>query len=155
SSMYLLQHRVTFLRRDQTMFSSLHRKLGAVGTKVHGFEARRPRRSRPALESLEGRQLLSTIGAETQVNPPTSDVVFGSSTASSSNGSSVVAWVDNYHNSGDTDIWAQRYDATGAKVGSAIQVDYTTAKSWSPNVATDSQGNFVVTWVNKANDSDP
>src|SRR5262249_28458270 len=66
-----------------------------------------------------------------------------------------VVWVDNYYNTGDTDIWAQRYDATGAKVGSALQVDYTTAKSSNPNVAMDSQGDFVVTWVNRTNASDP
>jgi hypothetical protein len=47
-----VQHKCTFFRRDQTMFSSLHRKSGAVSTKVNGPAARRPRRSQPALESL-------------------------------------------------------------------------------------------------------
>jgi hypothetical protein len=136
------------------MFSALHRKLGTVSTGGNGPAARRPRRSRPALESLEGRQLLSTLGGETQVNPVTADKTYSSTTASSSNGSSVAVWVDDYYNTGDTDIWAQRYDATGAKVGSAIQVDYTTAKSSNPNVAMDSQGDFVVTWVNRTNASD-
>jgi hypothetical protein len=137
------------------MFSSLHRKSGAVRTNVNGPVARRPRRSQPALESLEGRQLLSTVGGETQVNPVTSDLVYESATASSSNGSSVVVWVDNYYNTGDTDIWAQLYNASGAKVGGALKVDYTTAISSNPSVAMDSQGDFVVTWVNRGSSSDP
>jgi hypothetical protein len=105
-------------------------------------------RRRPALEALEGRALLSFVGPETQVslNPRPTDN-FESDVASSSNGTSVAVWVNAYSAS-DHDIWAQRLDQNGQPTGAQIQVDFTTADSYDPRVAMDSQGRFAVTWQN-------
>ena len=67
--------------------------------------------------------------------------------ASSSNGTSVVVWV-NAHSASNHDIYAQRFDAQGRRVGPAIAVDASAADSYAPAVATDASGRFVVTWEN-------
>jgi len=72
---------------------------------------------------------------------------FGSANASSSNGTSVAVWVNAYSSS-DHDIWAQRFDKSGNATGAPIMVDYTSADSSEPSVATDATGRFVVTWIN-------
>ena len=70
-------------------------------------------RRRPALETLEGRALLSLLGSESRVslNPQATDNI-QSDNASSSNGTSVAVWVNEYSQS-DDDIWAQRFDRNG------------------------------------------
>jgi hypothetical protein len=123
---------------------------GRAGTraagKPAGSGARRARRRRPALETLEGRALLSFVGSIQRVsfNPQATDNS-DSDNASSANGTSVAVWV-NAFSATDHDIWAQRLDVAGHPVGSPIQVDFTTADSFHPRVAMDTQGRFVVTW---------
>jgi hypothetical protein len=68
-----------------------------------------------------------------------------SDNASSANGTSVAVWV-NAFSATDHDIWAQRFDAAGHLAGTSIMVDFSTADSYHPRVAMDSQGRFVVTW---------
>jgi hypothetical protein len=110
--------------------------------------ARRAQRRRPALETLEGRALLSFIGSIQRVsfNPEATDNT-DSDNASSANGTSVAVWVNAFAPT-DHDIWAQFFDGTGHPNGSPIAVDFTTADSFHPRVAMDSQGRFVVTWEN-------
>src|SRR5262245_791332 len=127
------------------MLSSIRQKLGIFAVMAPDARPRRPRRVRPALDALEGRQLLSFLGSETQVSPPASGSQLHSANASSANGTSVVVWVDNNFLT-DRNILAQRYDASGAKVGPVIQVDISNADSTDPAVAMDAKGNFVVTW---------
>jgi hypothetical protein len=112
--------------------------------------ARRARRSRPALEALEGRTLLSFGGSEHRIslNPQVSDN-FGSDNASSRTGASVAVWVNTF-SSTDHDIWAQRFDPTGQPAGAPIQVDFLgTDDSYAPHVSMDGSDRFVVTWENR------
>src|SRR5262245_11016283 len=89
--------------------------------------ARRPRRRRLAVESIEGRQLLSLLCTEFKVNaepvPPVAQ--FESDTASSSNGVSVVVWTETFSDLNasrlDHDIFAQLYSSSGQKLGGQIQ----------------------------------
>jgi len=61
-------------------------------------------------------------------------------------GRSVMVWADGL--STDVNILAQRYDATGAALGSPVLVNTTTAGNQSaPSVAMDAAGNFVVAWT--------
>ncbi len=108
--------------------------------------ARRARRRRPAVEALEGRALLSFVGSIQRVsfNLQATDNT-DSDNASSANGTSVAVWV-NAFSATDHDIWAQRFDVAGHPAGFPIPVDFTTAESFDPRVAMDSQGRFVVTW---------
>jgi hypothetical protein len=124
-----------------------HRKVTSAAGQAAGPGARRARRSRPALESLEGRTLLSFYGSEhlISLNPQVSDN-FESDNASSRNGTSVAVWVNTFSGT-DHDIWAQRFDQTGRATGAPIQVDFLgTDDSYAPHVAMDGSDRFVVTW---------
>lgn len=98
------------------------------------------------LERLERRALLS-LGPEfsSTVNTTTRNAQFDSANASSANGSSVVVWVDTFH-SNDGDIRAQRFNASGGKVGPEILVSGSSLDETQPTVAMDNLGNFVVAW---------
>src|SRR5205814_2309599 len=73
--------------------------------------ARRPRRQRPLIEALEGRQLLSLAGQDFLVNATTRNSQFFSDTASSANGRSVAVWGDQSRTDQvDNDIRAQIYN---------------------------------------------
>lgn len=116
------------------------------------FTARSDRRTlrtktRPRLESLEGRQLMSLASEfSATVNTTTRNAQFGSANASSTNGSSVVVWTDTF-SATDHDIRAQRYNAAGQKTGSEIVVSFSGLDEGSPTVAMDAGGNFVVSWM--------
>ena len=108
----------------------------------------RSRKSRPVLETLEGRQLLS-LGGESLVNTTIRNAQFDSDNASAANGTSVVVWTDSF-SSTDRDIRAQRYNSLGGKLGSEIVVSASTADEGSPSVAMNDRGDFVVTWTQAA-----
>ncbi len=61
-------------------------------------------------------------------------------------GNFVITWEDS--RSGNYDIYAQRYDSSGSPLGSNFKVndDTGTAWQWSPAIAMDGSGNFVITW---------
>jgi hypothetical protein len=130
------------------MLNSISRKKGGAATsKGAGFRARCPRRVRPALDVLEGRMVLSFVGSESLVNPPDPGVQFDAVGASSANGTSVAVWVSQF-SATDHDIYAQRYDTTGAKVGPVIPIETSGTDAIAPTVAMDANGNFVVAWEN-------
>jgi hypothetical protein len=109
----------------------------------------RDRRRRPALEVLEGRQLMS-VGPEAfgTVNTTTRNNQEHSANATSANGSSVVAWVDTFSNGVnspfDLDIRAQRYNSSGVKTGPEIVVAFTSLIDFAPWVPITYSGQFVV-----------
>jgi hypothetical protein len=131
------------------MLSSLRRKFGTVAAKVPGSPARRPRRHRPSLESLEGRQLLS-LGAEFRANVSTVHNQFESDNASAANGLAVAVWVDEF-SSTDRDIHAQMFNANGTLRGPEIIVENSPLDARAPSVAMDSGGDFVITWQQTLN----
>ncbi len=105
---------------------------------------RRRNRSRPGLETLEGRQLMS-LGGEFTVNTSIPSAQFDAANASSANGSSVVVWTNTLVKGHD--IRAQLFNAAGNKVGSEIFVSGSGADVATPSVAMDSHGDFVVAWT--------
>jgi hypothetical protein len=58
-------------------------------------------------------------------------------------GEFVVAWTGN---EGQPQIWAQRYSSAGAALGGAFRVDTDADSAYSPRVAHDSAGRFIVVW---------
>ena len=104
----------------------------------------RTRRRRPALEALEGRQLMS-VGAEMigTVNTTTRNAQFASDTATNFSGQTVVVWTDTFSVI-DHDIRAQRYDSSGGKVGSEIVISGSSLDESHPKVAIDGGGQFEV-----------
>ena len=111
-------------------------------------------KTRPRLESLEDRQLMS-LGAEftAPVNTTTRNAQFSSVNASSPNGSSVIVWTDSF-SSTDNDIRAQRFNAAGQKTGPEIVVTNTPFNEKTPSVGMDKKGDFVVSWVQDLSNGD-
>ena len=89
-------------------------------------------------------------GGQFQVNTYTTDDQWISAVAMDSLGSFVVVWVGEGSFGTDThghSVQAQRYDSSGAPVGTQFQVNtYTTSCQRDAVVAADALGNFVVVW---------
>ncbi|HYX22385.1 MAG TPA: hypothetical protein VFA98_16195 [Thermoanaerobaculia bacterium] len=87
---------------------------------------------------------------EFQVNTYTTSSQYFPKVAADATGDFVVVWESGQFSNQDgsgSGIFAQRYDATGAKVGIEFQVNtYTTGLQRQPSVAMDPSGNFVVVW---------
>jgi hypothetical protein len=85
-------------------------------------------------------------GGEITVNTTLTDTQIQPAIAIDADGDFVVAWAS-YQN-GNYDIFAQRFNAAGAKQGGEIAVNSTKAGGQvQPSVAMDAAGNFVITWT--------
>jgi hypothetical protein len=85
-------------------------------------------------------------GGEFRVNSYTPNNQWWASVASQPGGDFIVVW-SGYRGAGRDDIFGQRYDGTGAPLGSEFRVNsYTTDFQGSPAIASDADGNFVVVW---------
>jgi hypothetical protein len=83
-------------------------------------------------------------GGEFQVSGATRGDQMYSSAAMDAAGDFVITWSSDASGAGR--IYAQRYDATGARQGNTFQVNsYPGPTRWS-GVAMNSQGNFLITW---------
>ena len=57
--------------------------------------------------------------------------------------------------SGDTNVVAQRFNASGVPLGGVVQVGVGTFKEHDPDVAMDAQGDFVVSYTRDTNNNNP
>ena len=89
-----------------------------------------------------------------QVNTYTTGEQYNPSVAIDPSGKFVVVWQSFPNQDGDfTGVFGQRFDATGAKVGTEFQVNtYTTGLQDYPDVAMDGSGRFVVVWQSDKED---
>jgi hypothetical protein len=87
------------------------------------------------------------LGPDFQVNTYTTFVQGEPDVAVLPDGGFVVVW-DSWNQVGvGRDVFAQRYDASGARVGGEFRVNsYTTSLQYAAAVAAGEQGNFVVVW---------
>ena len=91
-------------------------------------------------------------GTEFLVNTVTSGQEQYATVATSSNGSFVVAW--SRWDGSDSNIYAQRLSSTGVAQGGEIAVTTSTSyNQYTPNVAMDTNGSFVVTWTSYGQDA--
>lgn len=89
----------------------------------------------------------SPVGSEFQVNTTTSGNQTNSAAAALPGGGFVVAWQSSGQDGDGNGIYFQRFDASGAKVGSETLANTTTAGNQTkPDVAVLSDGTFVVKW---------
>ena len=96
-------------------------------------------------ETLEDRMLLSLTGAQLFASSlPAAD---HAATASAPDGRSVAVWQQPSGHNGFTDLHAQRFDATGHKVGGEILVAGDLQDQYDPAVAMNASGQFVVAWT--------
>jgi hypothetical protein len=97
-------------------------------------------------------------GGEFQVNSYTTDRQFRPAVAMDIGGQFVVTWISEGSNGTDThqfSIQGQRYNAAGTAQGVQFQVNnYTTSDQFSPAVAMDSDGDFVISWDSNGSYSD-
>ncbi len=101
-------------------------------------------------------QRYNSSGVAQGVNTKANDDVgtadqWSPSIAMNVNGNFVVVWRD-YRN-GDSDIYFQRYNSSGVAQGVNTKVndDVGTAAQWSPSIAMDDNGNFVIVWMDLRN----
>lgn len=98
-------------------------------------------------------------------NPLTSEILVNDDALSSidqwkpavamvSNGQFIIVWSDdrNYNTYG-SDIYGQRFSASGLKLGSNFRInnDITNSSQDNPTIGADKNGNFVVTWMDYRN----
>ena len=117
-----------------------------------------------AAEPLEARALLAAapvavpVGDEFPVNTHTagSQELFAEAphaVASDSAGNSVVVWSSSGQDGSAWGVYGQRFDPSGAKRGGEFRVNEATSNSqWYPTVASDADGDFVVTWTSYLQD---
>ena len=105
-------------------------------------------------------QLIDTygtrVGANFRVNDDTgTGQQHAPRVAVSSAGWFVITWYDNRQ--GNDDIFAQRYSATGTRIGGNVKVnsDNTTARQAFPDVAADGASHFTVVWIDWRNGTYP
>jgi hypothetical protein len=87
------------------------------------------------------------VGGEFQVNTTTANDQEYPSVAINSSGSFVITWSSNNQDGSGWGVYAQRFDASGNKVGGEFQVNtVTTDNQEYSTVAMDQAGDFVITW---------
>ena len=87
------------------------------------------------------------VGPEFQVNTYTLDEQVNAAVDMDGAGNFVVMWQSRGQDGSAEGIFGQRYASTGAPVGGEFRVNTATAGSqYTPAVAADASGNFVVTW---------
>ena len=95
----------------------------------------------------------TAVGAEFQVNSYTESYQSDPTVAALSDGGFVVTWMSYLQDGSVYGIYGQRYDATGATLGSEFQINSQTGdEQQKPSVAALPDGGFVVTWQDGAQD---
>jgi hypothetical protein len=87
-------------------------------------------------------------GGEFRVNTYTTNNQEAPRIAMDPEGDFVIAWNSYYQDGSNNGIYAQRYDAAGAKQGGEFRVNtYTTGSQRFADITMDSDGNFVIAWA--------
>ena len=96
------------------------------------------------------------VGPEFQVDQaPAGRVEFTPDVAAGGNGNYIVVWADFNQTVTDSEIQMRRFDAAGAPLGAAVQVNtHTTGMQRLPQVAAAPSGKFVVVWESAGQDGD-
>ncbi|MDH4152735.1 MAG: tandem-95 repeat protein, partial [Nitrospira sp.] len=86
-------------------------------------------------------------GGEILINTSTTGDQLNPSVAMDDAGNFVVAWQTNHLGTGFSNVYAQRFDASGNKLGSEFRVDSMAgANMLNPDVAMDADGDFIITY---------
>lgn len=92
-------------------------------------------------------------GSEFLVNTTTAKEQVQSSIAMDDDGNFVIAWSSKDQDGDGWDVYAQRFNASGARQGSEFRISTETSKDQlGPSVSMDASGNFVVTWSSNEQD---
>lgn len=95
------------------------------------------------------------VVVETRVNSKIGGNQTDPAVAMDADGDHVVVWTSDNQDGSGKGIYAQRYDETGAAVGSEFRVNTTTAGDQvRATVSMDDNGNFIVAWASNNQDGD-
>ncbi|HWI81867.1 calcium-binding protein [Ramlibacter sp.] len=87
------------------------------------------------------------VGGEARLTSSTGGHALDPGVAAMSDGGCVVTWQWQSADASDTNVYAQRYDSSGAPVGAEMQIDNPPSSFQSaPAVAALAEGGFAVTW---------
>ena len=93
-------------------------------------------------------------GGEFRVNTVPASIGRDSAVAMNPDGDFVVVW-DTYHGTANAQLYAQRYNASGAAQGGEFRVNtYTLSRHRIQRIAMDRAGNFVIAWSSFGQDGD-
>ena len=96
----------------------------------------------------------AAVGGETQVNTTATDIQSFADVAMDNSGAFVVVWTSAGQVDVTTEIYGQRFDATGTPVGGEFLVNTTTGgEQTTPSVDMDADGDFVVSWLSDDGDT--
>ncbi|MFN6478681.1 beta strand repeat-containing protein [Nostoc sp. DedQUE07] len=89
----------------------------------------------------------AAIGGEFQVNTSTNNEQVNPTVAMDTNGNFVVSWQSSGQDGSGYGVYAQRYNSSGAAVGTEFKVNTQTGNSqYNPTIAMDADGDFVISW---------
>ena len=92
-------------------------------------------------------------GPEFQLSTNTAGAQSDPSVAFTTGGEFVACWYDSNGGAGFASVMGGRFGASGGPIGPEFQVNvYTPGGQYSPAVASDTSGNFVVSWVDTGQD---
>ena len=92
-------------------------------------------------------------GAEFRVNSFTAGIQNGAKVAIDLSGDFIIAWQSDLQDGSQYGIYAQRYNAAGVAQGVEFRVNsFTTSLQGSPTLATDADGDFIITWGSSGQD---
>lgn len=95
------------------------------------------------------------VGAEFRVNTTTADDQYNVKIASLADGGFVIVWESYLQDGSGAGVYAQRYGANGAVMGTEFRVNTTVADDQAvPDVVGLSDGGFIVTWSSALQDGD-
>lgn len=101
------------------------------------------------LAASAGEAQLVPVGGEILVNTITAGSQFHPDVAMDNAGNYVVVWSSGP--SGDADIFARRFDASGAPLESEFQVNtFTSFNQDNPRIGMDADGDFIVAWMSRS-----
>ena len=93
------------------------------------------------------------VGSEFQVNSYTTGDQYDADVGVAADGSFIVVWESASQDGDASGVYAQRFDAGGARIGGEFRINsYTTSYQSFPGVDLRDNGDFVVVWTGSAQD---
>ena len=97
-------------------------------------------------------QGVGPVGAEFRASPHTDTNQLDPSVAMDGAGNFVIAWSSYSQDGSGDDVYAQRFNAAGIAQGTQFIVSTYPSERFSPEVAMDGTGNFVIAWTSRHQD---
>ncbi len=94
-------------------------------------------------------------GSETLINTTTANAQTWPTISVLLTGEYIITWESALQDSSGMGIYAQRFSASGSKIGSEVQINaYTTNDQSSPEIITLTSGRYVIAWNSSGEDGD-